>query len=40
MRLDTFIGENWTDTKAIQREFVNAIVKIDSAPGNNARNCE
>ena len=26
MRLDTFIGENWNDTKAIQREFVNAIV--------------
>ena len=26
MRLDTFIGENWNDTKAIQREYVNAIV--------------
>ena len=26
MRLDTFIGEDWNATKAIQREFVNAIV--------------
>ncbi len=26
LRLDTFIGENWNDNKAMQREFVNAIV--------------
>ena len=26
LRLDAFIGENWNDNKAMQREFVNAIV--------------
>ena len=29
LRLDTFIGENWKDNKALQREFVDGILRGD-----------